>query len=423
MRDMSDRNMPVPVRFARLLLVLALAVIVAMRVGAQDKPAVAEATRRQASPRPGTCRRAGKRPGGRGQVSFVMKDEVVVKQSSLALRLFNRVGSAGRRIVTTFWWGGAVALALMLCAMVSVETQGQAVRVALVKMPYVGERNAAELSSAPDRLVAGGLVSSLEAIGARVKPVAAARLSAEEEKAYGAWNRLALANGQLADLVSASVRDGDLAVGLLANCSSLLGMLGGTQRSGPSSRPLRVGLVYLDAHADFNTPETTLSGMLGGMDVAAAAGLCLTNLRRTSKLEIALPTRNIILGGVRDTDPLEQDLLDRSDVVSMSVDDIRARSAPFREMLGTLSRRVDRLYIHVDMDVLDPREVPGHSLGVAGGPSSQELGAAITEMFKDPKAVAFGVASTPTGERDKDGVSMKAAFELVRAAVRGVQMR
>ena len=44
-------------------------------------------------------------------------------------------------------------------------------------------------------------------------------------------------------------------------------------------------------------------------------------------------------------------------------------------------------------------------------------------MFKDPKAAAFGVASTPTGDRDKDGVSVKAAYGLVRAAVAGVQQR
>jgi arginase len=80
-------------------------------------------------------------------------------------------------------------------------------------------------------------------------------------------------------------------------------MLGGVQRSPvPGGKPLRVGLVYIDAHADFNTPETTLSGMLGGMDVAAAAGLCLTNLRRTSKQEQPLETGNIVLAGVRDTD-------------------------------------------------------------------------------------------------------------------------
>ena len=321
-------------------------------------------------------------------------------------------------------WGCSMILAcgVLGSSVAPAAAQGGAVAVAPVLMPYVGERNVPEISPAPGRL-ADGLAASLEPTGARVKPAATVRLTPEEDREYGAWHRLALANGHLADAVSAAVRDGDLAVGLLANCSSLLGMLGGVQRSGPTVRPLRVGLVYIDAHADFNTPETTLSGMLGGMDVAAAAGLCLTNLRLASKLAIALPTRAIVLAGVRDTDPLEQDLIDRSDVAHLSVDDLRSRSAAFRQVLADLSHRVDRLYLPVDMDVLDPREVSGHSLAVPGGPTSKELGAAITEMFKDPKTVALGIASTPTGERDKDGLSVKAAYELVRAAVSGVQQR
>ena len=318
-------------------------------------------------------------------------------------------------------YGVVVALG-MLAAGTGPAGAQEGVRVAPVKMPYVGERNVAELSPSPER-VAADLEAALARTGARMRPAATVRLTPEEDREYGAWHRLALANGHLAGLVAAAVRDGDLAVGLLANCSSLLGMLGGVQRSGPTSRPLRVGLVYIDAHADFNTPETTLSGMLGGMDVAAAAGMCLTNLRLTSKLAVALPTRSIVLAGVRDTDPLEQELIDRSDVSSLSVEDLRARSATFRQVLGELSQRVDRLYVHVDMDVLDPGEVEGHSLAVPGGPTSTELAAAVTEMFKDPKAVAFGVASTPTGERDKEGLSVKAAHTLIRAAVAGTQLR
>jgi arginase len=302
------------------------------------------------------------------------------------------------------------------------RAEGQ-VTVAIVKMPYVGERNVPELSRGPDDLAGGGLAATLEQMGAVVKPVAAAGLAKEEEGAYGAWHRLALANGHLADIVAAEVRQQNLAVGLLANCSSLLGMLGGIQRSGPSSRPLRVGLVYIDAHADFNTPETTLSGMLGGMDVAAAAGLCLTNLRLTSKLDVPLPSRYIILAGIRDTDPLEQELIDRQQVPVVAVGDLKTRSGAFHGALADLSARVDRIYVHIDMDVLDPREVAGHSLAVPNGPTSTELAAAVVEMFKDVKAAAIGIASTPTGERDKDGLSVKAAYELIRAALRGVQQR
>jgi arginase family enzyme len=88
-----------------------------------------------------------------------------------------------------------------------------------------------------------------------------------------------------------------------------------------------------------------------------------------------------------------------------------------------LSDATDVIYVHVDMDALDPREVPGHPLTVPGGPTSAELAAALTEMFKYEKAAAFGVASTPYGEKDKTGVSRQAAYNLILGAVAGVQRR
>jgi arginase len=272
-------------------------------------------------------------------------------------------------------------------------------------------------------LASGGLLAELERAGAQAVSPAAVRLSPEQERQYGAWQRLALANGNLADQVGSHLRESRLVVGLLANCSSLLGMLGGVQHAGLSGRAEKVGLVYIDAHGDFNTPETTLSGMLGGMDVAAAAGLGLARLRVTSKLDPAVPVGDMILAGVRDTDPLEQELIDRLKVPQLSVADLQTRGDRFRTVFAALSARVGRIYVHIDMDVLDPVEVPGHSLNVKGGPTSAELAEAVAEMFKDPKAVAIGIASTPTGERDAEGRSRKAAYTLIRAAVRGVQAR
>ena len=297
------------------------------------------------------------------------------------------------------------------------------VQVALIKMPYVGERNVPELSGGPDYLEQGGLDRLLKERSCQTKPASAIALTADEEKSYGTWNRLALANGDLARVVAAERRGGFLPVGLLANCSSLLGMLSGLQHSDSGGRPLRVGMVFIDAHADFNTPETTLSGMLGGMPVAIAAGLGLTRMRLKTGLEPALPARHIVEAGVRDTDPLEQDLLDRSEIQQLSVEDIRRRSENLHRRMQRLSETTDVIYIHVDMDVLDPREVPGHPLTVAGGPSSEELAAALIEMFKYEKAAAFGIASTPFGERDKTGVSRKAAYNLILGAIQGVQQR
>jgi arginase len=297
------------------------------------------------------------------------------------------------------------------------------VRVALVKMPYVGERNVPDVSRGPDYLEQGGILKLLNSQGVQTKQVSTVALTADEEKSYGSWNHLALASGDLAKLVSEERRNGYLPVGLLANCNGILGMLGGLQHSGPSGRPLRVGLVFIDAHGDFNTPETTLSGMLGGMPVAIAAGQCLTRMRLKAGLEPALPTRHIVEMCVRDTDPLEQELLDRSEIQRLTLEDVRTRSANLHREMKRLSEATDVIYVHVDMDALDPREVAGHPLTVPGGPTSAELAAALTEMFKYEKVAAFGVASTPFDDRDKDGLSRQAAYNLIMGAVKGVQQR
>jgi arginase len=182
-------------------------------------------------------------------------------------------------------------------------------------------------------------------------------------------------------------------------------------------------MVFVDAHGDFNTPETTLSGMLGGMPVAIAAGQCLTRMRIKTGLEPAVPTRHIVEVCVRDTDPLEQELLDRSEIQQLTLEDVRTRSANLHAAIKRLSESTDVIYIHVDMDGLDPREVPGHPLTVPGGPTSLELAAALTEVFKYEKVAAFGVASTPYGDKDKTGVSRQAAYNLILGAAKGVQQR
>ncbi|HUE56604.1 MAG TPA: arginase family protein [Candidatus Udaeobacter sp.] len=305
----------------------------------------------------------------------------------------------------------------------SQDSNAKFVRVALFSMPYVGERNAPELSGGPDSLAHGGIQKLLEERGFQAKLIPAVKLTADEDKAYGSWNRLALANGDLAKLVAEERRSGYVPVGLLANCSSILGMLSGLQHSGPTAKPLRVGMIFVDAHGDFNTPETTLSGMLGGMPVAIAAGQCLTRLRIKTGLEPAVPTRHIVEICVRDTDPLEQELLDRSDIQQLTLEDVRTRSADLHREMKRLSDATDAIYVHVDMDALDPREVAGHPLTVPGGPTSAELAAALTEMFKYEKTAAVGIASTPYGDHDKAGLSRQAAYNLILGAMAGVQQR
>ena len=249
-----------------------------------------------------------------------------------------------------------------------------------------------------------------------------AALTPDEEKEYGTWHRLGLASRHLADIVADQRRRGLFTLGLLSNCNGLMGMLAGLQRSGPTSRPLRVGLVWIDAHGDFNTPETTLSGMLGGMPVAVSTGLCLQRLRLKCGLDPPLPTRYVTMIGVRDTDPLEQDLLDRSEIQHLTVDHVRNLSPVIDLEMERLATITDLTYVHIDMDALDPEEVPGHGLTVEDGPTSAEMADALELMFENPSAAAFGVASYPAGG-DPDKRSLKAVYNMVEGVVRGLKNR
>lgn len=318
---------------------------------------------------------------------------------------------------------GPAAVALRPAALPAQTGPAAQTRVSIIQMPYNGERNVAELSDNPAYLYGHGIADTIRSMGFALAPARTVALDAAQDEEYGAWHRVALANGNLAGMVAGNRREGTLTVGLLANCTSLLGMLGGLQRSGAPGDTLDVGLVWIDAHGDFNTPETTLSGMLGGMPVAVAAGMGLHNLRRDSGLDRALPTRSIVMAAVRDLDPLERELVEASDIEHLTTEDLASRPDRVRAQIERLAGSNDVVYVHVDMDVLDPAEVSGHPLTVRDGPTSVELAAALREMFGNPKVAALGIASTPANERDPDGRSLAAAYRLIQGALEGVRAR
>ncbi|NOT09843.1 MAG: amidohydrolase family protein [Gemmatimonadales bacterium] len=267
----------------------------------------------------------------------------------------------------------------------------------------------------------GGIQGLLGDLGAVVR-VEEIGLTTAEEAEYGGWKRLGMALGHFADAVAKSQREGYLTVGLLATCPSMPGLVAGLQRSGPPGKPLRVGMLWLDAHPDFNTPETTRSGSLGGMPVAVATGRALQRLRLDAKLDPPMADARIVMAGVRLTDPLEQELLDRSRIQQLGVDDLRRMTPAVFAQLDRLNRISDRLYIHIDLDVLDPREVMGHQNKVPNGPSSVELAALFEEIFRRyPKATAIGFATIPA--TDPEGLSLAAVNRMIAGAVRGARAR
>jgi arginase len=294
--------------------------------------------------------------------------------------------------------------------------------VGLAKFIHDGNFARNEFDKGPDIMESGGLYPLLKRLDVEVTETRTALLTAEENKQYGTVNRLGLAGRHMAEIVSSQIKRGEFNISLLSNCVGLTGMLAGLQIAGPDWKPLRIGLVYFDAHGDINTPETSLSMMMGGMPVAVSCGLCLHRLRRQSGLEVPIPTRYVVLAGVRDTDPLEQEIIDNSDIEQITVVDIRTLSSNVNAQMDRLARLTDLIYIHVDTDVLNAEEVPGHTTPVSDGCNSDQLSACLETMFRNPKAASFGVASLPT-KGDLNGVALKAVYKMIEGVIKGVKSR
>ena len=309
----------------------------------------------------------------------------------------------------------ASSFALLLVVAASVHAQS--LRVALDEQPF----SPTGRSTGPATMANGGIQGLLAKMNATVR-IDESKLTATQDTEYGAWKRLGWALGDFAHIVAQNAHDGYFTVGLYATCPSMPGMIAGLEHSGANGRPLRVGMLWLDAHPDFNTPETTRSGNMGGMPVAIATGRALKNLRLDATLDPPLRDEDVVMGAVRLVDPLEQDLLDHSRIQQLSVNDIRRGTPAVWTQLDRLNTQVDKLYIHVDMDVLDPREVSMHVNRVPGGPSSEELAKLFEQIFaRYPKAAAIGFATIPPS--DPGGLSIAALNRMIVGAVSGVQAR
>jgi arginase len=205
--------------------------------------------------------------------------------------------------------------------------------------------------------------------------------------------RLGALNGAIAAAVAGARRaQGEGRALLLAggNCHHATGVLGGLQEA--QGADTRIGLVWFDAHGDFNTPHTTISGMLGGMPLAVCAGLALPRWREGAHIGAPLPTNRIILVGARNLDASEEALLRATDVV-LAAPAPGLPGAALAQAVADLAAQVDLIYLHIDADILDAALQPNHSTVEPGGPDLEQTLAAVETVMATGKVAAYAVVS------------------------------
>ncbi|MEE8367566.1 MAG: arginase [Thermoanaerobaculia bacterium] len=142
---------------------------------------------------------------------------------------------------------------------------------------------------------------------------------------------------------------------------------------GAASHGLKTGLLWIDAHADFNTPESSPSGNIHGMPLAALTGHGPVELTEIGRPGIKIPTENAVLLGLRDLDQAEKVVLLQSGmkIYTMREIDERGIGRVAQDAVDYLGR-LEHVHVSLDMDCLDPSEAPGVGTPVPGGLSYRE---------------------------------------------------
>ena len=179
--------------------------------------------------------------------------------------------------------------------------------------------------------------------------------------------------------------------------------------------PPSTAVAWIDAHGDFNTPETTISGYLGGMPLACAVGRGLSDLREQCKLITPMPERNVALIGVRDLDPAEERLLLESSVALVRGPELARDPAALDRALHVLGS-LPQLYMHVDIDALDPADAPGVDYPVAGGLRLDELTRIVQRTVGLGNIAALAITAV-NPEKDIDERTVIAALAVIDAAL------
>lgn len=228
-----------------------------------------------------------------------------------------------------------------------------------------------------------------------------AKINGPHEISDRSPNNLKVIHAPIAKFVRDAIVDGCLPVSVAGDCVASIPVMSGLQAAG-----LNPQLVWLDGHADFNTPETSPSQFLGGMPLAMMVGRGSKKIFDNVSLK-PISEQDVWLVGARDIDALEKVALEASLVNRATLD-----------VFASLS--VDRpVHLHIDNDVIEATEVPANNYPVSGGPSSSELIAACTKfiMVNNVVAISFSGWNSHLEGADRTGkVCAKVLQALLAAA-------
>lgn len=277
-------------------------------------------------------------------------------------------------------------------------------KVQIILVPYDSGHRNLRMGGGPEHLIDNGLAQVLEAAGheVSVEPVEfEAEFRAEVQTQFALYASLSKRVTQARD-------HGKFPLILSGNCGATVGVIAG-------ARTDRLGVIWFDAHGEFNTPETTTTGFLDGMGLAIATGQCWKKLALFIPGFRPLPGANILHIGGRDFDSGEREMLEQTGAAVLdaaSVEQTGMRAA-MDSAIPAFLRNVGEAHIHIDLDALDPKETPANGWLTEGGLSVEDVSEAIQSIQENLKITSATIASFDP-HYDTHGKTLQASFKLIK---------
>lgn len=278
-------------------------------------------------------------------------------------------------------------------------------RVDVLQVPYHLDREGVNTGAGPARLLESGLEPAVSGAGHELGRVETVKL--DGDRGHETGNIFAI-DRRLAELVRTSRGEGAFPLVLAGDCNSVIGVVAGLGEGAQR------GLVWLDAHGDAHTPETTPTGFFDGMPLAVALGWCWSGLAATLPGFEPLAERRVVHLGARAFDEGEEAVLAGSRIsfvggAEMATADGVASAVDAVRRLGRESAGV---HVHLDLDVLDRSDGTASGYAVGGGPSLQALEQTIAAAGDGGEVVGMTISAYDPAF-DADGRAAAAAIRLL----------
>lgn len=267
----------------------------------------------------------------------------------------------------------------------------QKIRILGVPMDLGQNRRGVDMG--PSALRVAGLQTRLKQLGYHVEDIGNISVKQPEEQHYGDkrakyLNEIAETCQGLAETVERTLSEEMMPVILGGDHSIAAGSVAGVS-SFFRKQSKRIGLIWLDAHGDVNTPDTSPSGNVHGMPLASVMGYGAPELTELSGFKPKVEPQNICMVGIRNLDAKERQLVKKSGVHVFTMRDIDERGMRdvMSEALRFASDDTNGVAVSLDMDFLDPSEAPGVGTPVRGGVTYREAHLAL-EMIADSRSLA-----------------------------------